>query len=269
MGAIPNHKLLSESERQLAIASPACFAKTASEGAWKCFPHLALLDRYLMMAISGKCPRLIIQMPPQHGKSNLISEYLPVWFLGHFPDKAVMLASYEADYAATWGKKSRRIMEQWGPALFNVEVSKDSRRADNWEISGRRGIMQTAGINGPVVGKRAHLLIIDDPVKNSKDAMSPTLRETCKDWFRTCSSTRLQKSAVVIIVQTRWHEDDLAGWLQTEFPRRWKVLNLPAIAWGPGDLPEEEKGFGDPLNRKPGQALCPQLHPISNLLEKM
>lgn len=255
-------------EEQLTIASPALFAKSASEGHWKMFPHLRLLDRYLMMAFSGVCPRLIIQMPPQHGKSSLISEYLPVWYLGHYPDNAVMLCSYEADYAKTWGLKTRQLMERVGPGYFGVHVSRDSRRSDNWCIEGRRGIMQTSGINGPVTGKRAHLLIVDDPVKNNKDANSPTMRENNKDWMRTTSSTRLQKESVVIVVQTRWHEDDLAGWLQKEFPERWLVVNLPAIAWGPGDLPDGEYK-PDPLGRKAGEALCPQLHPIKNLAEKV
>jgi predicted phage terminase large subunit-like protein len=255
-------------EEQLTIASPALFAKAVSEGAWKLYPHLRLLDRYLMMAISGICPRLIIQMPPQHGKSQLISEHLPVWYLGHFPDNAVMLCSYEADYAQTWGLKTRQLMERVGPTMFGVHVSRDSRRSDNWCIDGRRGIMQTSGINGPVTGKKAHLLIIDDPVKNNKDANSPTMRENNKDWMRTTSSTRLQKNSVVIVVQTRWHEDDLAGWLQSEFPERWLVVNLPAIAWGPGDLPEGEYK-PDPLGRKAGEALCPQLHPVKNLAEKI
>lgn len=255
-------------EEQLIIASPALFAKSASDGHWKMYPHLRLLDRYLMMAFAGICDRLIIQMPPQHGKSSLISEYLPVWYLGHFSDNAVMLCSYEADYAKTWGLKSRQLMERVGPGYFGISVSKESRRADNWCIEGRRGILQTAGINGPVTGKRAHLLIVDDPVKNNKDANSPTMREHNKDWFRTTSSTRLQKKAVVIVVQTRWHEDDLAGWLQTEFPGRYFVLNLPAIAWGPGDLPSDEYRR-DPLGRRPGEALCPQLHPLKNLAEKI
>jgi len=254
-------------DREIARSTPAMFAKAVNGDSWRLYKHLKLLDKYLMMAVSGECKRLIIQMPPQHGKSMLISEHLGVWYLGNFPDNSVMLCSYEADYAKTWGRKSRRLMEKWGPTLFGIQVSKDSRAADNWEIEGKRGIFQTAGVGGPVTGKRAHLLIIDDPVKNAADAMSPTMRERNKDWFRTTSSTRLQKKSTVVIVQTRWHEDDLAGWLQNEFPDVWTVVNLPAIAWGPADLPADEFK-PDALGRKPGEALCPNLHPLENLLEK-
>ena len=253
--------------RAIARATPGMFAKAVNGESWNLYKHLKILDKYLMKAISGECPRLIIQMPPQHGKSMLISEHLPVWYLGQHPDHAVMLCSYEADYAKTWGRKSRRLMEKWGRQIFGIEVAKDTRAADNWEIEGRRGILQTAGVGGPVTGKKAHLLIIDDPVKNAADAMSPTMRERNKDWFRTTSSTRLQKKSAVIIVQTRWHDDDLAGWLQREFPDMWTVVNLPAICWGPGDLPEEEVVI-DAMGREPGEALCPGLHPVRNLLEK-
>jgi len=254
-------------DKALAKSTPGMFAKAVNGDSWKFYKHLKILDKYLMKAISGECPRIIVQMPPQHGKSMMISEHLPVWYLGNFPDNAVMLCSYEADYAKTWGRKSRRLMEKWGPSLFGVQVAKDTRAADNWEIEGHRGILQTAGVGGPVTGKKAHLLIIDDPVKNAADAMSPTMRERNKDWFRTTSSTRLQKKSAVIVVQTRWHEDDLAGWLQTEFPDMWTVVNLPALAWGPGDLPPDEYKE-DVMGRLAGAALCPGLHPTKNLLEK-
>lgn len=263
MGAI---KMRPGSIQSLATSTPGMFAKYINGGEWKLYDHLKILDKAIMWAIANN-KWIIVQMPPQHGKSMLISEHLPPWYLGKFPNRAVMLCSYEADYAMTWGRKARRLMERWGPKLFGVQVSKDSRAADNWEIAGHRGILQTAGVGGPVTGKRAHLLIIDDPVKNAEDANSPTMREKKKDWFRTTSSTRLQKDSAVILVQTRWHEDDLAGWLQREFPEQVVVINLPAIAWGEDELPEGE-WVPDILGRKKGEALCPDLHPIENLLAK-
>lgn len=263
MGAV---KLKGGANIALATATPGMFAKFINGGEWKLYPHLKILDKAIMWAIANN-GWIIVQMPPQHGKSMLVSEHTPAWYLGKFPNRAVMLCSYEADYSMTWGRKARRLMEKWGPSLFGVQVSKDSRAADNWEIAGHRGILQTAGVGGPITGKRAHLLIIDDPVKNAEDACSPTMREKKKDWFRTTSSTRLQKNSAVILVQTRWHEDDLAGWLQREFPNRVVVINLPAIAWGEDELPEGE-WRPDPLGRKKGEALCPDLHPIENLKAK-
>jgi predicted phage terminase large subunit-like protein len=160
-----------------------------------------------------------------------------------------MMASYEADYARSWGRKTRDVMEEWGPKVFGVQVAREPRAADWWTIKGREGVMVTAGVGGPITGKGAHLLIIDDPVKNAEDAASRVFQEKQFDWWRSTASTRLMPGAVVVLVMTRWNEDDLAGKLLVEQDGEWTLLNLPAVA--------EDN---DALGRKPGEFLCEELY---------
>ena len=226
-------------------------AWTVSEGRWFPFEHLLLLNRKLVDVAAGRIKRLMVFMPPRHGKSELVSRYFPAWYLGVFPDKRIILASYEADFAASWGRKARDLLEEYGPSLFGVTVSRASSAASRWDIEGKDGGMVTAGVRGPITGKGANVAIIDDPVKNDQEAMSQTYRDATWDWYRATFSTRIQEDGAIILVMTRWHEDDLAGRLlnaQEEGGDKWEIVNLPAIA--------EE---GDSLGRSPGEALCPGL----------
>lgn len=251
------------------IATPAGWARYASNGAWKAAPHLLLLNRVLLAAAAGEAwaSRVIIQMPPRHGKSEFVSGHFPAWYLGMFPDRKVVLASYEAELAAMWGQRNRDLLEAYGPALFGVRVRMDSSAKANWLLQRRRGGMFTTGIGGALTGKGAHLLIIDDPVKNDVQALSPTFRDRAKNWYRSTARTRLENPGAIIVIQTRWHEDDLAGWLQKEADEDWLVISLPAIA-------EEDEAVylpDDPTTpawtRKKGEALWPAVRPLSDLLK--
>jgi predicted phage terminase large subunit-like protein len=241
---------LQELEVLLSRATPAGLAATASRGRWRTAPHLDLLNDRLVAVAEGRCPRLLITMPPRHGKSYLTSHHFPAWFLGVYPDRRVILTSYEADFAAGWGRKARDVLEVVGPDLFGVAVRHDSKAADRWDIEGHTGGMTTAGVGGPITGKGADLLIIDDPVKNAEEAASPTYRQRAWDWYTSTAYTRLEPGGAVVLIQTRWHEDDLAGRVianAAESGESWDVLNLPALAEG-----------SDPLGRRPGQALWPE-----------
>jgi predicted phage terminase large subunit-like protein len=188
-------------------------------------------------------------MPPRHGKSEFTSKYFPAWYLGTFSDRRVILTSYEADFAASWGRKVRDILDEAGPEYFGVSVRPDSSAADRWDVVGHDGGMNTAGVGGPITGKGAHLLLIDDPVKNAEEANSPTYREKAWEWFKSTAYTRLEPGAAIILIQTRWHEDDLAGKVLSHAKatgEAWDVLNLSAVA-----------GKDDPLGRAPGAALWP------------
>jgi predicted phage terminase large subunit-like protein len=240
------------SENGLSIATPALFAMSASRDTWRLAPHLSLIDELLIDAARGG-ERICLSMPPRHGKSELVDRWFPAWLLGTFPERRVMLASYEADFAATWGAKARDALEQHG-ALFGVRVRDDSSARHRWDIAGHAGGMVTAGVGGPLTGRGADVLIIDDPVKNAEEANSDTYRERAWDWFRSVAMTRLEPDASVIIVATRWHQDDLIGRLTREEPDRWRVVNLPAIA--------ED---ADELGRAPGDALWPDRFPLQAL----
>lgn len=239
----------SEDARLLARSSPAGFAHVCSRGNWTPYEHLILLNDYLLRVATGEIDRLMVWTPPRHGKSELVSRWLPAWYLGMFPDRHVMLASYEATLARSWGRKAREIVQEHGKWAFDIGVRLEPRAADWWQIAGHDGVMVTAGVGGALTGKGADLLIIDDPIKNSEQAASAVMREKQLDWWRSTASTRLHPGAAAVIVQTRWHEADLSGQLLAEEPGRWTVLNLPAIA--------ED---GDQLGREPGAPLCPELY---------
>jgi predicted phage terminase large subunit-like protein len=205
--------------------------------------------------------KLSISMPPRHGKSYLISEHLPAWFLCKYPDKSVILASYSDDFAASWGLKSRRIIE--AHPEFGVELDPSSRSGSKWGIRYHRGAMQTAGAGGLITGTGGDILIGDDLIKNDEEVRSKTERDNKENWWISTFRTRVQPGgdSVIINVHTRWHEDDITGrLLATEDD--WYTINLPAIAFPETDdegysIDIEQGGRRDPLNRRPGEALCP------------
>lgn len=245
----------SDERAALAQISPAGLA-LATDPSFELTPHLELIDHELVEAIArargegrDRPEILVVEVPPRHGKSTLISQNAPAWYLGTFPDRRVILASYEADFAASWGMKARDILDQHGNALFGVAVNPGSRAARRWDILGRAGGMVSAGVGGPITGKGAHLLIIDDPVKNAEQAMSETIRDKQWEWWLATARSRLEPGAVVVVLMTRWHESDLAG-------------RLVQSAGDGGDPVTEIRlealaGEGDPLGREPGTALWP------------
>ena len=158
-----------------------------TDSRWQRAHHLAVLDRKLVSVAAGEIKRLLVMMPPRHGKSSLCSQYFPAWYLGTFPDRQIMLASYEADFASSCGRKARDVLEEHGPTIFGVSVRQASSAANRWEIAGQGGVMLTAGVGGPITGKGANVLIIDDPVKNDQEANSKTYRE------RTASATQIKR----------------------------------------------------------------------------
>lgn len=224
---------------------------------WQTPPHLRLINKYLRAMSAGQLDRLNINLPPRHGKSLLISQYFPAWFLLTYPWRRVILCSYEAGFAAQWGRKVRDLVLRWGPEYFGVHLADDSKAADRWEISGAGGGMQTAGVGGPILGKGADLLIFDDLTKNAEEALSPTMREKTWDWITSTAYTRLEPGGAVVNVQQRWHTDDVTGKIRENEKGRWVELELPALA-----------KEGDVLGRKVGEALWPERYPVKVLEEK-
>lgn len=244
-------------------ASPAALAEHCSNGRWRRFRHLAYLNRFLLLAALGHILRLIIMMPPRHGKSELTSKWLPAWYLGNFPEKRLILSSYADEFAAKWGRKTRDILEVHGPPIFNVRVRQDSHAANRWDIEGTDGGMITAGVGGQITGHGGDLFLIDDPVKNEEEANSEVIREKHWEWYQSTVLTRLQKRAPLILTMTRWHEQDLAGKLLKDMQHGgevFTVVRLPAIAEG-------EENFNGWF-RRPGEALCEELIPKADLIPR-
>jgi predicted phage terminase large subunit-like protein len=194
-------------------------------------------------------------MPPRHGKSETISRRVPAWFLDLWPDKRVMLASYNAPFARTWSRKVRNDLIQAGrESLVRVRVSPTSRRANEWETTAGGGMI-ASGVGGEFTGRGADLLIIDDPVKNAEEANSETVRENQWDWYQTTAATRLEPGGITVIVMTRWNEDDLVGRLVKGAKNGGApvfVLTLPATCEDEDDPTERI------LGRKNGGALWPE-----------
>jgi len=224
------------------LASPAAMAATLSRGKWNRAPHIDLLSGLLGDAAYGETPRVIVSEPPRHGKSELVSHWFPVWYLTLNPTKRVILCSYEADFAASWGRRVRNTITEHTERL-GIAVAPDSAAANRWDLTAGGG-MVTAGVGGPITGKGADLLIIDDPVKNFADAYSATIRETAWNWYRSTARTRLEPGGVIVVVMTRWHEDDLVGRLLAGDGEPWHEVRLPAIAEGDDALGRSE---GEPL----------------------
>lgn len=242
---------------------------------WQNARHVDFLDEHLVNLAAGEYAKegyigIIIEEPPRHGKSEECSRYFPAWYLGLRPDDRVILASYEATFAERWGGRVRDLLSRWGPEVFGIEISKKAAAASLWDIDKHEGGMYTAGVGGPITGKGANLLILDDPIKNSAEAQSPTIRENQWEWYKSTFRTRAEPGAIILIIMTRWHEDDLVGRIlaeQAEDPDADKFMRirLPAIA----EEPDEEFPEPDPLGRLPGEALWPERWPVDKLTPYM
>ena len=207
--------------------------------------HIQVLNDKLLEMTERKLDRLIVTMPPRHGKSTMISYYFPTWYLGTHPDHRVMLASYEAELAASWGSKVRDALTAYGEDLFDITVNPASAAKDRWDVLDHDGGMVCVGVGGPLTGRGCDLMIIDDYIKNSEEARSQIIREKHWDWWTGTASTRLEPGAITVVLATRWHGDDLIGRLIDADPIGWEVIHFPAIA------------THDEEYRKEGEALWP------------
>ena len=188
------------------------------------------IARALEAVEAGLTRRLMIFVPPRHGKSMLTSEHFPAWFIGRNPEKSIVCATYAQDLADDFGRKVRnQMVDPLFREIFpGCEVSSDSASVSRISTEGH-GNYFAVGIGGALTGRGAHVLLIDDPHKDRADAESPVMRKRAKDWFQSVAYTRLMDGGAVILMMTRWHEDDLAGWLLKEHADEgWEVLNIPA-----------------------------------------
>lgn len=225
------------------------------------YPHLTPLIAALQLVADGSLDRLMVWMPPRHGKSETVSRLFPAYYLLRHPERWAALASYGSDLAYTLSRAARDFYGRGGGAMRG-----DAAAVKLWMTDGGGGLWAT-GVGGPATGKGAHLAIVDDPIKDAEQAQSPTIREKHKDWWRSTWSTRFEPGASAVVMATRWHEDDLSGWLlsqEDEEPERWTILDMPALADGPrDDYPASCVVLPDP--RQPGDPLCPERYPALKL----
>jgi len=211
-------------------------------------PHLRLLAAELEAIERGENDRLIVMMPPRYGKSTMVSVHFPAWYLSRHPERHWISASYGAELAYPLGRQARNLMlsERRSELFPDVTVTKDSAAAHRWSTN-HGGQFVATGIPGPITGRGAHVLNIDDPLRGIADAYSETVREAIWQWWTTDARTRLEPGGAVIVTLTRWHEDDLVGRLLSQQGDRWRVLRLPALA-----------EHGDPLGRAVTERLWPE-----------
>ncbi|GAA3591592.1 hypothetical protein GCM10022295_86540 [Streptomyces osmaniensis] len=253
--------VLAQIEREMALErSPGSMAAILTDGKEKQARHLDLIDRVFRDIARGHSRKVLITMPPRHGKSRRAARWAPLWFLSRHPDRRVMIASYSADLADDHGRWIRDAINTYGPhiGLALHSGSKAANRFDLADKDGNRleGGLVTAGVGGGLTGKGAHLAIVDDPIKDAADAESPTMRRRLWDWWTSVLNTRIEPGGSIIVIQTRWHEQDLAGKiLEGEDADDWIRLDLPAIC----------DSDDDPLGREIGQPLWPVRYGIKAL----
>lgn len=219
--------------------------------------HHRAVAAALEQVATGKITRLIITLPPRHGKTTLASHGFPAWYAGKYPTKSMILATYNEKFSFDFGRAVRDIMNtpQYAQVFPHTRLKDDAQSVDRLEIEGG-GTLFFAGRGSSVTGRGGDILLLDDPIKDRKEANSPTIRDQAWDWFKQVLGTRLMtQTGAIIIIMTRWHEDDIvgrltdenSGYYNPEEAAAWQIISLPALA-----------GEDDLLGRAKGEALWPE-----------
>lgn len=237
--------------------TPATMAHKITNGRWIPARHLLHISTIVATEIARGGARLILTMPARHGKSEFLSVNTPIWFLEKWPSKYVMNISYGLELATDFSLKVRDAFQNEDlHHLLRTRLRKDKLRVDRFMTTGGGGVT-AAGIGGPITGRGADLMLIDDYVKNAEAALSEPQKKATWEWFKSTAYTRLEPGASLIVLATRWAQNDLIGMLLDEMPEEnWRVINLPALAEA-----------NDPLGRKEGEALWPGRYSREALLK--
>ena len=222
--------------------------------------------------VAGELNHVMIFAPPQHGKSKLVSVHFPPFWFGHRPNDPILSASYSDRLVRKHSGDAMAILgsPEYKKVFPGIRIKGGTGAKDFWGLDKHRGEFLATTVEGQITGFGGLLGIIDDPFKNWKDAQSEAKRDLVWDWYRSTFHTRFWAGAAIVIINTRWHEDDLCGRLLRDQPGVWTVLRLPAIAETPEERTLSNKATGlndteDILGRAPGEALSPKRHPIDKL----
>lgn len=265
--------ILSDIRKALARSCLAAFVRYTMPGYRMGWVHEEIcseLDTFLADVVAGRSPRLMLTMPPRHGKSELASRRFPAYALGRYPDLSVISTSYAADLSSRMNRDVQRVIDSpeyrelfpgtalYGKNIRTVGNGSYLRNSDIFEVVGHAGCYRSAGVGGGITGMGGHIVIVDDPFKDRASADSPTIRQNVWDWYTSTLYTRLAPGGGVLIINTRWHMADLSGRLLEAAARgegdHWRVVNFPAIA------------TEDEPHRKAGEALHPERYPLEQLL---
>jgi hypothetical protein len=234
-------------------ATPGELSAALTQGREMQRPHLDLIDQVMLDAESRGGQRILLNVGPRYGKTRRVS-----WGCAHRltrrPETRIIYASHGKRLAEAQTRWVRDLLEAHD---LGVHIRTDTRAADRWHLQGFDGGMMAAGIGGGITGFGADLLVIDDVIKDDKQAHSVTWRDATWRWFTQTAFDRLEPNASVVIVMTRWHADDLAGRLLREQPGVWTHIRVPTIA-------ERD----DPIGRKPGELLWPERYDEAAVAEQ-
>ncbi|MFH8294989.1 terminase large subunit domain-containing protein [Streptomyces sp. NPDC018059] len=252
---------LAHLEREMAMdRSPGSLAALLTGGREMQARHLDLIDNAFIRIARGERVRLLLNMPPRHGKSQRAARWAPLWYLRRNPTHRLMIASYSAVLAEGHGRWLRDSINEHGDQL-GISLRYGSKAAGRFDLSGSPGGLVTAGVGGSLTGMGAHLAVVDDPLKDAKAAASPTVLGDLWDWWQQVLNTRMEPTGSIVVIQTRWSENDLAGRILTQDAARdkarWTVINLPAIA----------DSADDALGRPIGAPLWPERFNLGHLAD--
>lgn len=240
------------------------------------------LEKFSDDVAKGLSPRLMLLMPPRHGKSELASKNFPAWHLGRHPDHEFIACSYNLSLAMGFSRKVKQIVDDiaYKGVFPDTRLDPNNQSTEEWGVQGKRGGYVAAGIGGPITGKGAHVLVIDDPVKNAEEADSADAREKIWEWYLSTAYSRLAPGGGVLIIQTWWHDDDLAGRIQQMMQKddedidQFEVVKYPAVATqdeylDPATLqivyPSDTLSPAAELLRRKGEPLHPSRYGIKQL----
>lgn len=235
---------------------------------WVHYDICRRLEKFSADVDAGLSPRLMILMPPRHGKSQIASKLFPAWHFGHYTHHEIIACSYNISLALEFSREVRDVVRSplYGHLFPKAKLNTEIQAAENWKFLSETGVgaggYVAAGVGVGITGKGAHVLIIDDPVKNAEEAESVETRMKIWNWYLSSAYSRLAPGGGVLIIQTCWHDDDLAGHIQQlmrenpedEFVDKFEVVKYPAIA-------EEDEEF-----RLKGEALHPERYDLNKLL---
>jgi predicted phage terminase large subunit-like protein len=219
------------------------------------FDLCALLQRFSRAVAEQRSPRLVIAMPPRHGKTWIVSQRWPVWHVAKNPDHEIACASYGQELADDNSREARNVARGLAldiyPHLAPDKQQSDVDRVGNWSIA--RARYKAVGVGGPLTGRGAHVLIVDDPIKDMGTAESAAERRALWSWYTSTAYTRLAPGGGIVIMATRWHHEDLTGMVLRHPEERWRVVSYPAVA-------EQDERW-----RRAGEALFPERFPLDKL----
>lgn len=263
------YELVRERNKRLSLTDFSEFLKYANSSFQLKWYHRVIAE-HCQRLLAGEIKNLMVFVPPQHGKSEIISRLFPAWALGKNPDLKIVGSSYSADLAEQFSRSIQRTIDSeeyqeifpdtyLNGSSVRTDVRGYLRNVDIFECVGHKGFYKAVGVCGGLTGTPVDIAIIDDPVKDAIEANSATYRQRVWDWYTTVLSTRLHNNSKQLFIMTRWHEDDLAGRILKRQADKWTVLSIPAIC--------EVENDGGLSNRHIGEALWEERHSLDRLLE--